>query len=58
MSKLKLLKVTVRKSGNPVYFGRTRVARNAQKEVHLTCGRSLPTGCIDTKQRYLKLTAF
>ncbi|HCM5241666.1 hypothetical protein [Klebsiella pneumoniae] len=58
MSKLKLLKVTVRQSGNPVYFGRTRVARNAQKEVSLTCGRSLPTGCIDTKQRYLKLTAF
>ena len=58
MSKLRLLKVTVRKSGNPVYFGRTGTfARNAQKEVRLTHGSTLSTGCIDTKQRYLKLTA-
>ncbi len=51
--KTKLIKATVRKSGNPVYFGRIFVARS--KTEFFVMGRR-PTGVINPKQRYMKLS--
>ena len=52
--KPKLVKVTVRASGNPVYFGRVRVAKSINDFIYK--GRK-PTGNIEPKQRYMKLSA-
>lgn len=51
--KPKLAKVTVRASGNPIYFGRIRVAKSI-KDFEFK-GRK-PTGNIEPKQRYMKLS--
>ncbi|EKN3387803.1 TPA: hypothetical protein ACJHGT_002134 [Yersinia enterocolitica] len=49
----KLLKVTVRASGNPVYFGRTFVGHTKTEFSYK--GRPA-TGVISPKQRYMKLS--
>lgn len=51
--KAKLAKVTVRTSGNPIYFGRVRMAKSLTEFVYK--GRK-PTGNIEPKQRYMKIS--
>ncbi|WP_158785124.1 hypothetical protein [Pantoea sp. BAV 3049] len=52
---MRLAKLTVRKSGNTVYVGRVRIARNVTQEI-LNPER-FNSNVIDTKQRYLKVTS-
>ncbi len=59
--KSKLIKATVRKSGNVVYVGRTRLVRSYQTSlanvIEITGSNGLCPAQIATAQRYVKLVA-